>query len=139
MQVNTHFYDTKLKELYQHMLELDNKALQKPLPLKVTVAEIRSSAHDCDRGKLNRVLSMLESNDINNYDPANNIHVHDLLPRVWRFVKNYEDTARAGFYEQLIDILSGSCSQGRTTRLIQFYTGHMTTKDDEIFNKVRVV
>ena len=70
-----------------------------------------------------------------NYDPINKISVEDILPRVYRFLEHYDDDGWEIFIEQLSDIYtSGSCSQGRVTRIFQFYSYHLL-EEDEIYQK----
>ena len=58
----------------------------------------------------------------NNIDNINKIRLEILLPLVWGKVKNKDNSILYVFFEQLSDIYSsGSCPQGRTIRLIQFY------------------
>ena len=66
-------------------------------------------------------IRIFAANDGQNYDPLNRLHVKDLVPLVWVFVKRCCDrNSQMLFVEQLADLLSGICPQGRTTRLIQF-------------------
>lgn len=75
--------------------------------------------------KLNEALNLLTNDRKRNYDNKNDIHTEDILPRTWRFVRDYDQDGQIVFFEQLIDILGGACSQGRTTRIMQFYTVNM--------------
>jgi len=66
-------------------------------------------------------VSKLVTTDLeNNWDPSNNISFEYLLTFVWNKVKNNSDLIPL-FKEQYTDILKGTCSQGRTTRMYQIY------------------
>lgn len=119
LSTNTHFYDGKLKELVKH---LDGDA---PVDFDETIADIAQDSEDLEHPYINNVTKCLElfkRDKTGNKDNANNITVENLLPIVWDNVKkNYDDSGKIIFYEQLSDIVtSGPCAQGRTTRLIQF-------------------
>ena len=74
-----------------------------------------------------KTINLFKTQDKQNYDPKNDIHVNDILPRVWRFIKNEKDgLLKLIFLEQIADISAkGACSQGRTTRLYQIYALYM--------------
>jgi len=139
---DTHYYDTKLKEEYKRLVNIDNCFLRSPMSFDDTIIDIQNRLNlDYSMNKLldedtinkaKSVLDLVLQDRINNYDVLNDIHFEDLLPRVWRFLKNYESEGLVVFYEQLKEITSGSCPQGRTTRIFQFYNIHMNNKD-EIF------
>lgn len=134
---NTHHYDTKLKYTYRKLRELDDKMLVHAASLDICLSEIKTLGDELldgrDKKKLDKVLDLFRSGGKSNYDDKNEIDAKDLICRVWRFVRKYED--KSFFLEQLIDILSGKCAQGRTMRLIQFYTPHLTTNDDPIYEQ----
>lgn len=134
MNLDVHSYDKHLNSLYKNLTALDDKNLQVPLSLSLTLKQISDKGSvllsDTDNLKLNKVIRLFLQ-DNNNYDHHNDIDARELLQRVWRFVSKYEDTSC--FFEQLIDILNGKCAQGRTTRLMQFYTAHMCTENDPIY------
>ena len=122
--LETHDYDTRLtkvlttkqnlskKELgtFIKCLEEINKFLNEDKFLKVS-------------SKINaqKTLHLLANDRKNNYDDRNKIHTELLVPIIWDKVKKYNElTIYDIFVEQLSDIIiSGPCSQGRTTRLIQ--------------------
>ena len=116
--------------------DIDDKTLAAPPPFDECISEIRAAGKDIldgsDRKKLEKVLDLFISGGKSNYDALNEIDAKELLCRVWRFVKKYED--KLFFFEQLIDILGGKCAQGRTMRLIQFYTPHISD-DDPIYKQ----
>lgn len=138
----THDYDTKLEIPYRKYLEIDNHELTDPQPFEQVIDEIKQCIMSLNKNKNKYKKQMLDTTDLllngnqNNYDDKNRINVKDLLPRTWRFVKLYDSSGLECFLEQLADITSsGSCSQGRVTRIFQFYEFHMLIHSDEIYNK----
>jgi len=120
-KLNTHYYDGKMKNRYQELLNIT------PVPptLKETKKEItqlinmQSELSPTQKIKAIKMLHKLIPRQKTNYDIPNDIWVPDLLPLVWYHVKNFESGAQKVFLEQIIDIYKGSCPAGRTTRLIQ--------------------
>lgn len=124
----THYYDNKLYEQYINLITKDKRNIlsfdQVLDQIFIDLKYLREKYPQFKYGS-NIVLKgfrLLNEDRKRNYDDKNNIKVEDLLPRVWNCVKNYDDNGKFIFYEQIADIiLHGSCSQGRTTRLLQFY------------------
>lgn len=132
--INTHDYDTLLKDKYKHYVKIDDEELELPIYFEDIITEIKENTNN--KNAIRSCDLMLKDRK-NNYDDKNEINVEDLLPRTWRFIKHYDDLAKECFYEQLGDIsLKGSCSQGRITRIFQFYNNHMETKD-EIYERCK--
>eukprot|EP00164_Ancoracysta_twista_P000741 GFYU01000975.1.p1 GENE.GFYU01000975.1~~GFYU01000975.1.p1 ORF type:complete len:446 (+),score=106.77 GFYU01000975.1:47-1384(+) len=73
-----------------------------------------------DRQSALKALTLLEG-DNRNWDAKNQVDARDIMRYLWRYVKKYGDISfRVLLYEQLGDIVrSGSCPQGRTTRVWQ--------------------
>ena len=134
ISINTHAYDKIIGPLYKKYLETDSQELNKPPDFNTTVSEIRKYINVMANNKMKpyalRMLNLLVNNKNGNYDPKNQIHVNDLLPRTWRFIRHYEKDGIECFIEQIADISKGSCSQGRTTRIFQFYEYHMLLKGE---------
>lgn len=142
---NTHDYDTRIKPLYKQYIEEDDELLIEPISFEETIKEIKEEINKCTldliKGHALNTINIIERDNgipnSQNYDNLNDIYIEDLLRRTWRFIKHYCDDSRGFFIEQLADITtSGSCSQGRITRVYQFYSFHMMQKD-EIFNKCK--
>ena len=140
--INTHHYDGKLKLVYKRCVEIDNRELQKPKSFEITLREIEKVLPQIklpqnQQEYVTNTIKLFRTDKAGNMDKANNINVEDLLPRVWRFVRHYEVSAGRVFYEQLGEITkSGSCAQGRTTRLLNLYTQHIELGDkDEVYRK----
>src|SRR3989338_134117 len=133
LSLDTHHYDHHLRELYKSLRDRDLHELRQPADFESTLREIldilNSSVNDPLKEKCLSVLTIFVNDIESNRDSANDITVEDLLPRVWRFVREYELDEKMIFFEQLADVLGGRCAQGRTTRLIQFYAPHFDPVD----------
>lgn len=124
----THDYDGHLRQRY---IDLVNKDKREHSSFDDTLDQIffdlkrlRDKYEQFKKGSnaVLKALTLLNEDRKENYDSKNDIHVEELLPRVWTNVKEYDDDGKFIFYEQVADILlSGKCAQGRTTRLLQFY------------------
>lgn len=139
---DTHSYDRIIGPLYSKYLIIDNKELHNPDSFDSVISEITNQINKLNNNikKISALKSieLLTNNTNSNYDKENHIDAQDLLKRTWRFVKHYDQDGIECFIEQLSDIMNGSCSQGRTTRIFQFYEFHMVTKD-EIYDKVKII
>ena len=134
LSINTHDYDSKLREDYKKFIIDDDLNLIKPLDFKETLDEIylKITQIPIQPFTNNAIITInyIFKDRKNNYDITNDINFEDLLTRTWRFLKYYEDNALYIFLEQLSEILtSGKCAQGRVVRIFQFYSNHMETKD----------
>lgn len=125
----THDYDGKLHEEYERLVKTDKRVVlgfDKVLDRIFADLKILRDKYPQFKNGSNVVLAglkLLNEDRARNYDDKNHIRVEELLPRVWNCVKKYDDNGKFIFYEQIADIvLSGSCAQGRTTRLLQFYS-----------------
>ena len=142
---DTHFYDGKIKENYKKLVEYDNAVIVPEIPIpdfSTTIAEIYSSINKqgnhkykiSDKQRVNTIRSirlMEKIKDKSNYDSKNDIHVKDILPRVWRFIRKNKEDSMNLFIEQVSDIVNrGPCAQGRTTRLYQLYILYVSIPKD---------
>lgn len=138
LSLDTHDYDKSIKNTYSELKKKDIKELIQPsLNFNETLNEIYNYIRTLKYNNLNKnainAILLIKRDTLNNFDKINNIYVDDILPRVWRFIKKYDSTGIDIFIEQLSEIFTnGSCPQGRTTRLFQFYIQHMD-KDDFFF------
>ena len=137
---NTHFYDGKIKDQYKKYREYDEKnctsfnhvhLLSNFNTVLDEISQFILNYNGVNSTKLKKdamkTIQLFKNQDKQNYDPKNHIHVNDILPRVWRFIKNEKDELLIQiFLEQIADISTkGPCSQGRTTRLYQIYALYM--------------
>lgn len=75
-----------------------------------------------EKDKISRAINLLKTDKNGNFDRINNIHVEELLPRVIDIVQCFESSGRESFLTMLGEIIElGSCSQGRTIRLLSYY------------------
>lgn len=139
--LNTHDYDRYIGDIYHNLKEIDNKNLLKPSKFKDTLDDIELQIETLKPLETyilcKNVLILLRYDISNNYDSLNNISVEDILPRTWRFVKNYDNSGKNIFYEQLADIWNGPCPQGRVSRIFQFYINHIN-KSDPLFLSLKI-
>lgn len=69
-----------------------------------------------------RTLYLLKTDLLGNSDHCNHIEVSELLPQVIELIKDESDQIHQEFLISWADIsLHGSCAQGRTSRLLNFY------------------
>ena len=134
LSINTHDYDSQLRENYKKFIIDDNLNLIKPIGFKETLHEIYLKITEIPIQPFTNnaiiTINYIFKDRKNNYDITNDINFEDLLARTWRFLKYYEDNALYIFLEQLSEILTnGKCAQGRVARIFQFYSNHMRTKD----------
>ena len=131
LSLNTHDYDGKWLENY---IKIKNSYKDKDImSFDETITDIEKELSNfCGKIKDNllvqfnsyhphiiRCITLLKSKQGNN-DSANKVSVEDILPYVWTNIKQFDPDGQFVFYEQLSDIItSGSCPQGRTTRLFQ--------------------
>jgi len=119
-KLNTHFYDGQLTQRYNEIKKmLDKECLTLNQCFNEIEELIEKSNLPLNQIKIANFMLNLLKNKNGNYDSANKIHVHDLLPYVWTKVRDYDDSGKQLFLEQLIDIRGGTCPQGRVARLIQ--------------------
>lgn len=115
--LNTHTYDGQIKEMYVLLKNLDQHYLINTLSYEQCLSEISQSASGGP--ELTSLINQIKSSSYENYDATNAIHFVDILPKVWRFYRNSSDQNL--FFEQFLDISTGSCAQGRTIRMFQLY------------------
>tara|TARA_B100001248_G_C27386408_1_gene459906 strand:- start:1209 stop:1604 length:396 start_codon:yes stop_codon:yes gene_type:complete len=122
--LETHDYDTRLTKVLKTKKEISEEEFK--IFIKC-LKEINNFLNQDKFLKVNskinaqKTLHLLANDRRNNYDDKNKIHTELLIPIIWDKVKKYNElTIYDIFVEQLNDIIiSGPCSQGRTTRLIQ--------------------
>lgn len=123
--INTHDYDKKLTKI----ITTHKKISKHEFKLFINILNEINNYINNDKKinlklKINaqKTIHLLANDRCKNYDNLNKINVEILLPIIWNKIKNINNlTIYYLFIEQLSDIYtSGSCAQGRTTRLIQF-------------------
>jgi len=124
-KLNTHYYDGCLNTRYNELVAYIAKNNINVLSLNICYEEIKRLIEEVNgikegKKKICRfVLEKLVGEDGNNYDRVNNIEVKKLLEMVWSLVKNYDESGKLLFLEQLGEISGGMCAQGRSARLLQ--------------------
>ena len=120
---NTHFYDNNIsKELKSEIdaLIVSMSSVSKEDKLAI-FDNIRSELFGVNQGVralqfFDRMVSDFESGNEGNWDPINKLDAADLLYVVCHHIKDYDIILLS---EQLNDMGTGFCPQGRTIRLIQ--------------------
>lgn len=120
-KLDTHYYDGKIRWKFEQLVAKQVGSINQ-LTLDQCEIEIKELIEQKLIGIKKAIgLKMLELlvGEIGNWDSSNQINVHELLPLVWNIVRNYDDSGKLLFLEQLCDINGGQCPQGRVTRLLQ--------------------
>lgn len=129
LDLNTHSYDGRLGDLYRSLKkrEDDGETVSR-LTMEESFHIIDNWINDStlsnkDKQAARITIKLIEQGKKkDNYDSKNKIDVNDLLPRVVKIVKTYEKSGIDVFLKTFSEIKQlGSCAQGRTTRLLQFY------------------
>ena len=128
--LNTHFFDGKLKTIKNHIgEELIRASAVDDLTKTCAFHIIRKSLANTDPSALH-CLDMIiqthskfgrtESTSNHNYDPTNELFACDLLYIIYeKMFIHGETTYFSLLAHQLVEMRSGPCPQGRTTRLFQ--------------------
>jgi hypothetical protein len=116
---NTHTYDGKL---------IDKAILIKELPFDMTldnvITEIKESAINNKYSRVDElvgILDLFKASPNSNYDTTNKISVEEILPRLWKIAKSWDLSELVLLYEQIADVVNGSCPEGRCIRLMQLF------------------
>ena len=122
---NTHDYDTRLTKILNTKKNVTNNEYNLFINCLKEINNFINHDKSIDiKLKMNaqKTIHLLANDRNNNYDELNKINVELLLPIIWNKIKQINElTIYDLLVEQLSDIItSGPCSQGRTTRLIQF-------------------
>jgi len=125
-QLNTHSYDFVVGSFYHQLIK--NDPAQNLISFEESIKQIEKWLDESqipNKQYTVTAINLLKNDLSGNYDERNNIHVEELLPRVIDVVKDFDQSAREGFLTVLGEIVApggGACSQGRTTRLLSYYT-----------------
>jgi hypothetical protein len=123
--LNTHYYDTQLRDQYKRLSERQNKTtdfLSIPWTVDMLFSEIYSSLDKLNMdNNVRQMLDLLKRDNRSNYDQLNDIHTLDILTRTWYYVRKLPIEDQKMLFEQIGEIKNGTCAQGRTTRIFQIY------------------
>jgi hypothetical protein len=130
-KLNTHYYDTMLKEQYKELTVIQDSTtdfLTIPWSKDLVFGEIEVALEEYpstprSKQSTRNMLNLLKKDGDGpaNYDPSNHIHTIDILTRTWYYVRKLSNEEQSHFFTQIQEINDGSCPQGRTTRLFQIY------------------
>ena len=123
--LETHDYDTRLTKIITTKKEVSVEEFKNFINSLKDINNFLNNDKILNKQlKINsqKTINLLANDRKNNYDTKNKINIELILPNIWKKIKNYnENSLYLVFIEQLSDIIkSGPCSQGRTTRIIQF-------------------
>lgn len=123
--LETHDYDTRLAKIITTKKKVSVEEFKKFINSLKDINNFLNNDKILNKQlKINsqKTINLLANDRKNNYDTKNKINIELILPNIWKKIKNYNDNSLyLVFIEQLSDIIiSGPCSQGRTTRIIQF-------------------
>jgi hypothetical protein len=123
--LNTHYYDTQLRDQYKQLVEIQNKDtdfLQISWTIDMLYTELYTSLDKLNMDiHVREMLDLLKRDTRSNYDPLNDIHSIDILTRTWYYVRKMPVEDQKPLFEQIGEIKNGTCAQGRTTRIFQIY------------------
>jgi hypothetical protein len=114
-KLDVHYYDGHWEEVCDYIDKA--KLIADKIP-NINALRKRLEKYGCSAQAMANFNIIASSNT---YDPINKIHVHDLLYILEEVCKGYEDCTDLlkMIVEQLEDMSTGLCAQGRTTRLHQ--------------------
>lgn len=123
---NTHDYDTKLTKIIRTNKDVDINEYEQFI---TALNEFNNYINEDNILEVNlkinaqKTIHLVANDRINNFDDKNHINFELLFPIIWNKIKNFNEISLYNsFIEQISDIyLNGKCSQGRTTRILQYY------------------
>ena len=123
---NTHDYDSKLTKIIKTDKHVEINQYKQFIN---TLNELNNYINKDNKLEINlkinaqRTIHFVTNDRENNFDDKNHINFELLFPIIWNKIKIFNEMSLYhSFIEQLSDIyISGRCSQGRTTRILQFY------------------
>jgi hypothetical protein len=130
-KLNVHHYDGQWGDVDQYISKV------RTIPQAIKIEKIASlkkrlvGHHKITSVAINNFTTISFADT---YDPSNKIYVYDLLYILEELCKGYEDPTDLlnMIGEQLDDMSSGLCAQGRTTRLYQLMISFVR---EEIFDE----
>jgi hypothetical protein len=128
-QINTHFYDRKIGNIYRELCVIqntkDNYLVNIITPQQLFIELLETlyiiQLSPLSKSTINNMLNLLKNDIANNYDKENCIETLDILARTWFYVKKLPLEDRKILLEQIGEIKYGVCAQGRTTRIFQIF------------------
>jgi hypothetical protein len=137
--LNTHFYDRQISELVARFRDALTKSSQVVKVEKMFVFKQYFSTLTSPYAKhsLAVILNCFEHGYSGNHDQINNLIATDIL---YILLKNLDTSEYSILEEQLADMTSGLCSQGRTIRLFQLLVAYVDlTADLKIESDIEIL
>lgn len=124
--INTHDYDTKLTKIIKTNKDVDTKEYKQFINSLKELNDYINKDNMLDVNlKINaqKTIHLVANDRVNNFDEKNHINFELLFPLIWTKIKKFNEISLYNcFIEQISDIyINGRCSQGRTTRILQYY------------------
>lgn len=121
-KTDTHYYDGKMKDILSVILPDIYRVLQLTHQQHLDLfMQVRNKLHSPDPRILQNFDTIVRDwGKMPNWDPSNHVRVEPLLYLVCE-IANISCDAVELLKHQLIEMSTGMCPQGRSTRLIQIY------------------
>ena len=124
--INTHDYDTKLTKIIKTNKDVDINEYKQFIS---SLEELNDYINKDNILEINlkknaqKTIHLVANDRKNNFDCKNHINFELLFPIIWEKIKKFNEISLYNsFIEQISDIyINGKCSQGRTTRMLQYY------------------
>ena len=117
LNLNTHHYDGKIGPIYHQLC--NNNQSQIFLTFEQSIETLNcwlKNSKIKDKKLIEKAIHLLCHDHAGNYDPSNNIHVEELLPKVVDIVQQFDTSGIDLFLVNLGEIIElGPCPQGRSS------------------------
>jgi hypothetical protein len=123
LHLETHKYDGIVGPIYHQIINTEKDT--DVITFDQSISIVEQWLHDSsikNKTPIIKTINLFKNDRDKNFDPINDIHVEELLPRVIKIVSTFEHSGIDLFLQKLGEITElGSCPQGRTTRLLEFF------------------
>lgn len=123
---NTHTYDGKLRgrllSFHPFFVEAASRSFEDKSKMFDSICEELKFCSPTSLLYIKRIKQDMFSKSFANYDPTNDVYADDILWICGKILSKSGSTKKDFLKElslNLEDMISGDCSQGRTTRLLQ--------------------
>ena len=130
--INLHSYDGQWKDV----ADFTRKIAIRDLPLPFPTQEMQTLLSRLGTAQANMLTRLMNPSDPNNNDNVNTINTGVLIPPLLRIPSRYKDDVDFDYdafvqdiSDNLDDMISGSCKEGRSTRIAQLIWGYTPEED----------
>jgi hypothetical protein len=113
--LNVHHYKSTLRS---------NLTINANDDISLTILDIEKTLKINDE-KVKAILTSMADDGKKNYDTSNQLHLHSILPILWKAIKTNPDGCQL-LKDELTAMLRGGCPQGRVVRIYQLYVAFCT-------------